>query len=177
VVSRHKEAFVKLLQDYVDLVFCNEAEASTMTDQTDPDKMIGVLQQWVPHVVLTLGKKGSKIMLDGTLYHVDAVTVEALDTTGAGDSFAAGYLFGLTQGYEIAAAGRLANFVEKATQATLIGDVFDDAATGQGLLNFFARAINSGAITEEEAAFRTGVTPEELRARSFLTILANRRRG
>ncbi|MFH1105321.1 MAG: phosphoenolpyruvate kinase, partial [Actinomycetota bacterium] len=46
------------------------------------------------------------------------------------------------------AADRLRNFVEKATQATLIGDVFDDAATGQGLLNFFARAINSGAITE-----------------------------
>ena len=55
---------------------------------------------------------------------------------------------------------RLCNFVEKATQATLVGDVFDDAATGQGLLNFFARAINSGAITEQEAAARTGVTPD-----------------
>ncbi|HAX82151.1 MAG TPA: phosphoenolpyruvate kinase [Actinobacteria bacterium] len=74
-----------------------------------------------------------------------------------------------------AGAARLANFVEKATQATLVGDVFDDAATGQGLLNFFARAINSGAISEEEAAVRTGVTLEELRGRSFLQILANRR--
>ena len=73
------------------------------------------------------------------------------------------------------AADRLHNFVEKATQATLVGDVFDDAATGQGLLNFFARAINSGAITESDAAARTGVTPEELRDRSFLKILANRR--
>jgi hypothetical protein len=73
------------------------------------------------------------------------------------------------------AADRLRNFVEKATQATLIGDVFDDAATGQGLLNFFARAINSGAITEQEAAVRTGVTPDELRGRSFLKILENRR--
>jgi hypothetical protein len=76
-----------------------------------------------------------------------------------------------------AGAARLANFVEKATQATLVGDVFDDAATGQGLLNFFARAINSGAISEEEAATRTGVTLEELRGRSFLQILANRRGG
>lgn len=76
-----------------------------------------------------------------------------------------------------AAAARLANFVEKATQATLVGDVFDDAATGQGLLNFFARAINSGAISEEEAAARTGVSPRELRDRSFLKILENRRRG
>ena len=119
VVSRHKEAFVKLLKDYVDLVFCNEAEAGTMTDQTDPDKMIEVLHQWVPHVVLTLGKKGSKIMLDGTLYQVDAVSVEALDTTGAGDSFAAGYLFGLTQGYEIAAAGRLASH----SAAAVVGQI------------------------------------------------------
>ena len=73
------------------------------------------------------------------------------------------------------AAKRLSNFVEKATQATLVGDVFDDAATGQGLLNFFARAINSGAITEAEASARTGVTPDELRSRSFLRILENRR--
>ena len=74
-----------------------------------------------------------------------------------------------------AGAERLHNFVEQAAQATLVGDVFDDAATGQGLLNFFARAINSGAITEEEAARRTGVTLEELRGRSFLRILENRR--
>ncbi len=74
-----------------------------------------------------------------------------------------------------AGAVRLANFVDKATQATLVGDVFDDAATGQGLLNFFARAINSGAISEEEASARTGVTLEELQARSFLEILKHRR--
>jgi citrate lyase beta subunit len=74
-----------------------------------------------------------------------------------------------------AAAERLRNFVEKAAQATLVGDVFDDAATGQALLNFFLRAINSGALTEEETARRTTLTFEELRGRSFLRILQNRR--
>jgi hypothetical protein len=74
------------------------------------------------------------------------------------------------------AADRLRNFVDKAAQATLVGDVFDDAATGQGLLNFFARAINSGAISEDEASRRTGVTVTELQDRSFLKILENRRR-
>jgi len=74
-----------------------------------------------------------------------------------------------------AAGARLRNFVQRAAQATLIGDVFDDAATGQGLLNYFLRAINSGAITEQEAVEMTGVTLEELRGRSFVTILANRR--
>ncbi len=75
-----------------------------------------------------------------------------------------------------AAGARLSNFVEAAAKATLVGEVFDDAATGQGLLNYFLRAINCGAITEEEATNRTGLTVDELRTRSFLRILEGRRR-
>lgn len=75
-----------------------------------------------------------------------------------------------------AASERLKNFVQKAAQATLVGDVFDDAATGQGLLNYFLRAMNCGAITEHEAVAMSGVTLDELRGRSFVKIL-DRRRG
>ncbi|MCA9790676.1 MAG: phosphoenolpyruvate kinase [Candidatus Eremiobacteraeota bacterium] len=74
-----------------------------------------------------------------------------------------------------AAGERLRNFVSKAAQATLVGDVFDDAATGQGLLNFFLKALNCGAITEEEALKCTSLTLDELHSRSFLKILENRR--
>lgn len=63
---------------------------------------------------------------------------------------------------------------EKAGQATLIGDVFDDAATGQGLMNYFIRGMNSGALTEDEA-LASGLTLEELRSRSFVRILQGRR--
>jgi citrate lyase beta subunit len=63
------------------------------------------------------------------------------------------FLEGLDQ-----AGARLRNFVEAAATATLVGDVFDDAATGQGLLNYFLRAINCGAITEIEAMERTSLT-------------------
>jgi hypothetical protein len=73
-----------------------------------------------------------------------------------------------------AASERLKNFVEKAAKATLVGDVFDDAATGQGLLNYFLRAINCGALTEEEAVERSGLTIAELRSGSFVKILNNR---
>ena len=73
-----------------------------------------------------------------------------------------------------AAAARLQNFTQKAFQATLVGDVFDDAATGQGLLNYFLRGINSGAISENEAALRSGLTVEEIRGRSFVAILKGR---
>jgi hypothetical protein len=73
------------------------------------------------------------------------------------------------------AANRLTAFVEKAALASLYGDVFDDAATGQGLLNFFLRGLACGAITEKEA-LATGLTLEELRSRSFLKILQGRRK-
>jgi citrate lyase beta subunit len=78
------------------------------------------------------------------------------------------------QGAE-ASSGRLRNFIEKAGRATLVGDVFDDAATGQGLLNYFLRAINCGAMTEEDAVEKSGLTLEELRGRSFVKILQTRR--
>ena len=72
------------------------------------------------------------------------------------------------------AGGRLSNFVQKAAQATLVGDVFDDAATGQGLLNFFLRGINSGAITEAEALKMTGLSADDFRSRSFVKIMKAR---
>ncbi|MGE4108766.1 MAG: phosphoenolpyruvate kinase [Bacteriovoracia bacterium] len=87
--------------------------------------------------------------------------------------YAACYAFFL-EGLE-AASARLKNFIEKAAQATLVGDVFDDAATGQGLLNYFLRALNCGAITEEEV-LATGLTLEEVRWRSFTKILNERRK-
>jgi citrate lyase beta subunit len=83
--------------------------------------------------------------------------------------YAAVYAFFL-QSLE-AASERLKNFVEKAAKATLVGDVFDDAATGQGLLNYFLRAINCGAITEAEAVELSGLTLPELRSASFVKIL------
>jgi citrate lyase beta subunit len=75
-----------------------------------------------------------------------------------------------------AATARLSSFVARAAQATLVGDVFDDAATGQGLLNFFLRGLACGAISEGEA-LATGLTLDELRSRSFVRILAGRRAG
>ena len=87
--------------------------------------------------------------------------------------YAAVYAFFL-EGLD-AAARRLRGFIEKAAQATLLGDVFDDAATGQGLLNFFLRGLSCGALNTEEAT-RTGLTVEEIKGRSFLKILEGRRR-
>ena len=88
--------------------------------------------------------------------------------------YAAVYTFFL-EGLD-AASERLRNFVAKAAQATLVGDVFDDAATGQGLLNYFLRAVNCRALTEQEAQDLTSLTHEELRSGSFVKILQNRQK-
>ena len=71
------------------------------------------------------------------------------------------------------ASARLNAFLNKAAQATLVGNTFDDAATGQGLLNFFLRGMACGAITEQEV-LATGITLDELRSRSFVRIVNNR---
>ena len=69
------------------------------------------------------------------------------------------------------AGKRLQRFVREAARATQQGGVFDDAATGQGLLNVFLRALSSGAISEEEAARLTSLSAAQLRARSFAAIV------
>ncbi|MCP3165235.1 DUF6986 family protein [Myxococcus qinghaiensis] len=86
--------------------------------------------------------------------------------------YAAVYAFFL-EGLDTATK-RLKAFMEKAAQATLVGDVFDDAATGQGLLNFFLRGLSCGALSQDEA-LATGLTLEELRSRSFRAIVESRR--
>jgi hypothetical protein len=70
------------------------------------------------------------------------------------------------------AAARLKNFVERAAQASLLGGAFDDAATGQGLLNYFLMAMNAGALTADEASRLTSLTPAQLRGRSFASLTA-----
>jgi citrate lyase beta subunit len=86
--------------------------------------------------------------------------------------YAAVYAFFL--GSMDAASDRIRNFISQAARATLAGDVFDDAATGQGLLNYFLRALNCGAIREQEILERTSLTPGELRSGSFAKILKDR---
>ena len=85
--------------------------------------------------------------------------------------FAACYYFFL-QGLADARA-RLRTFIDQASRASMVGNTFDDAASAQGLLNFFVNGINCGALHEDEA-LSTGITLEELHGRSFQKIVENR---
>jgi citrate lyase beta subunit len=85
--------------------------------------------------------------------------------------YAACYFFFL-EGLEDARS-RLRTFIDQAAQASMVGNTFDDAASAQGLLNFFVNGINCGALKEAEA-LATGITLEELHGRSFQKIVENR---
>lgn len=74
------------------------------------------------------------------------------------------------------ASARLKTFIDQATQASMVGNTFDDAASAEGLLNFFVSGLSCGALTEDEA-LRSGATLEEIRERSFLKIVENRMGG
>lgn len=86
--------------------------------------------------------------------------------------YAAVYSFFL-EGLNTSSA-RLRAFIEKGTQASLNGQMFDDAASGQGLLNYFNRALNCGAFNDEDLK-STGLTAEELKLNSFSEILKNKK--
>ncbi len=116
-VERHKNEFQHLMDNYVELLFCNELEAAYMSEENDPAKQISQMSKSVDHIVLTLGKKGSRIFHAGETTDIDAFDAKTIDTTGAGDCFAAGYLFGITHDYSTKQAGILASYCA----ATIVG--------------------------------------------------------
>jgi hypothetical protein len=156
---------------------CNITAAHQQPQHPACDFARHVMQVSLAGTGVTLSDRAWKIHYDDVRSSLRHAYYQGWDLNPAQlpTRYAAVYAFFLESRAE--AAERLKTFVEKAAQATLLGNVFDDAATGQGLLNFFLRGINCGALTEEEA-LATGLTLEELRGRSFVKILkARRERG
>ena len=106
-VIRHKKDFVKLLQDYVSLVFCNQEEIFTLLDTCYTQDALNIISQWTETVVLTLGEKGALISHCGDIIYIDPLAVQPKDTTGAGDAFAGGYLYGITNDFSHLDSGRI----------------------------------------------------------------------
>ncbi len=102
-----REEFQRLIEGSVDLLFCNEEEARALTGKQDPIDCAHVIHQHCANVALTLGKRGSIIMHDGEVLPIEGVEVDAIDTTGAGDMYAAGVLYGITNGLSWQQAGHL----------------------------------------------------------------------
>jgi len=102
-----RDQFRELIEGAIDLLFCNEEEARALTGLEDPIDCAHAIHKHCRNVALTLGKNGSIIMHEGEAFPVEGVEVEAIDTTGAGDMYAAGVLYGITNGLSWQQAGHL----------------------------------------------------------------------
>jgi len=102
-----RDDFVRLMENDVDLLFCNEDEAKALTGETESIDAAHAIHKHCANVALTLGKNGSIIMHEGKAIAIESIEVTAIDTTGAGDMYAAGVLYGITNGLSWKQAGHL----------------------------------------------------------------------
>jgi sugar/nucleoside kinase (ribokinase family) len=106
-VLRHRDELARLIQEYAHVVFGNGDEACELTGAGDVFAASEILADWVDTVVITLGAKGSLIRRASEVYSVPARAVDAIDTTGAGDMYAAGFLYGLARDLPLPECGRI----------------------------------------------------------------------
>jgi sugar/nucleoside kinase (ribokinase family) len=107
-VDRHRAEFNRLIDDHVDVLFANEGEALSLTEQDDLEGAFAKLRGRCELCVVTRGAQGASVLGAGQVHHVQAEPVEKLvDTTGAGDLFAAGFLHALTNGRDPVDCARL----------------------------------------------------------------------
>src|SRR5258705_1807557 len=107
-VDRHRHAFLELVKGYVDVLFANEAEICSLYEVHDFDAALQHARQHCQIAALTRSARGSVIVGGDEVHVIDAHPIEALvDTTGAGDLYAAGFLFGLSRGLDLASCGRV----------------------------------------------------------------------
>lgn len=110
-VNRSKDEFIQLTKDYVDVVFCNTEEGLALSGKSDPKEAISFISKIAPLVFMTAGKDGAYVAENGKINLVPGFPVKPIDTTGAGDAFAAGVLYGLTHGYSAQKSARWGNYV------------------------------------------------------------------
>lgn len=109
LVNMIRDEIWSLVEGPVDLFFCNEEEAKSLTGKTDPIECAAEIHRHAENVAMTLGPNGSIIMHGGESIAIEGVTVTAVDTTGAGDMYAGGLLYGVTNGMSWKQAGHLAS--------------------------------------------------------------------
>ena len=106
-MSLQRDLFWQLIEGPVDLLFANLEEARALTGEQDPIEAARQIHKHATNVALTLGPDGSLLMHGQQVYPIEGVRATAVDTTGAGDMYAAGVLFGLTHGLSWKQAGHL----------------------------------------------------------------------
>lgn len=106
VVEDNLEFLKDYVTNYVDIIFANEEESKAFTGK-EPEDSINELAEQCEIAVVKIGSKGSLVKSNGQVYRIDPIKVNPVDTTGAGDLFASGFLYGLTNNFSLAKCGDL----------------------------------------------------------------------
>ena len=109
MVKYFKDKFDEILTEKIDLLFCNKEEALTFTGEDGFDKCCSTLLKLSDTVVITNGKEGSLIITNSQKIKIKPHPVQAIDTVGAGDTFAGAFLYGINNGLDLENAGNLAS--------------------------------------------------------------------
>ncbi len=107
VVEAKLDFLQRITKQYVDIIFANEEEAKSYTGQDDPEKALEIIAEQVTVSVVKIGKEGSLILKNDQREKVGIIKAKAIDTTGAGDLYAAGFLFGYLNGFTLKQAGEI----------------------------------------------------------------------
>ena len=108
-VERHHQSFLDLVKNHVDILFANEAEIIALFRTKTFDEALDVVRGLGKTAALTRSEKGSVVLDAHSVHAIQAVPTKVVDTTGAGDLYASGFLFGLTHGFGLERAGRIAS--------------------------------------------------------------------
>jgi Sugar kinases, ribokinase family len=106
VVEANRDFLKEMIKNYVDVVFANEEEAKAFTGKA-PEKALSDIASLCSIAVVKIGKNGSLIQQGKDSYSVGAIASKVIDTTGAGDLYAAGFIYGLTKGLSLAQCGHI----------------------------------------------------------------------
>jgi sugar/nucleoside kinase (ribokinase family) len=142
VIHAIRDLVWTVLEDYADVAFLNAEEVRVLCDE-GPERAIRTVAERadIQTVVVKLGARGSLILHGGALHEIGVRRVAAVDTTGAGDAYAGGFLYGVVQGWPAQDCGRFAAAVAALTVGQVGAVVKDREALGRLLLEFGASAV------------------------------------
>jgi len=124
-VDRHRGLLVQLIKNDVDLLFANTREAQVLSGANNNKVALRVLSDWCEGVAVTDGEHGSMVSFNGDVTKIAPYSVSALDTTGAGDAYAAGLLYGIVNGHTVRESGTIASLFS-AKVVTQVGSRHND---------------------------------------------------
>ncbi len=112
IVEENIEFLKDSIKEHVNIVFANEDESRAFTGESDPEKAVKILSQYCDISIVKIGSKGSLIIDEkGKQHFISPFTAEPVDTTGAGDFYASGFLYGLSLGLPVGKCGKLGSLM------------------------------------------------------------------